>query len=183
MNNEQENKTPANLNGNDLNLRPNREEITPTNAKHPTKTPQTNPNTNPAQNNSTTTSYLSKTDVYSQTFHIEQNLHTRLLPVTQEQVECFSNLKNQTPEIYQALIDTLKIEAETDAFERRSRFTVPADYARRGQHIGAIIVTATLGIICYAMHLNITWIAALFGVIDLVALAASFGANQKPKER
>lgn len=94
-----------------------------------------------------------------------------------------ATLREQTPEMYDLLLKAIETNVETDSFERKNKYLIPARYARFGQIIGFFAVLAMLGIVVYAINKDAYWLAGLFGTIDVVAIAAVFGSNQKPQER
>lgn len=114
---------------------------------------------------------------------IENHLHLAPFPITNDQLDVLSTMRERTPEMYDVLIETIRTNVETDSFERKNKFLIPARYATRGQILGLISVLAMLGVVVYAITDGAYWLAGVFGVIDIVALAAVFGANQKPQER
>lgn len=114
---------------------------------------------------------------------IENHQHLVPFPLTRDQVEVMATLREQTPEMYDLLLKAIETNVETDSFERKNKYLIPARYARFGQIIGFFAVLAMLGIVVYAINKDAYWLAGLFGTIDVVAIAAVFGSNQKPQER
>lgn len=110
----------------------------------------------------------------------ENHLHLPLLTPDMGKLE---RMREATPEFYQVYLEAVRNEIESAKVERTAPYLVPERYARRGQIFGLIATLVMMGVATYCVYLGSTVLAGVFGTIDLVALIAVFGANQKPQER
>ncbi|MCI6584063.1 MAG: hypothetical protein MSC45_03195 [Mobiluncus sp.] len=110
----------------------------------------------------------------------ENHLH---LPLLIPDPETLNTLRESAPELYQSYLKAIDAEIATSSTERLKRFEVPEFYARRGQILGFVICLAVLSLAGFAMFKDMEVLAGTIAAIDVIALAAVFGANQKPKER
>lgn len=110
----------------------------------------------------------------------ENHLHSPLLVPDAQTLKALSEA---APELYQLYVKAIDAEIETSKTERLKRFTVPESYARRGQILGFLMCLAVLGLAGFAIYRDMTVLAGTLAGIDVIGLAAVFGANQKPKER
>lgn len=111
-----------------------------------------------------------------------QEIHLHA-PMREHDLEILSRMRTELPEFYEQHIENMRAARELEDFETRSRYEVPAKYARRGQMLGLAATLATLGVVVLAILNKTAWVAAVLGTIDLIAIAAVFGSNQKPNER
>lgn len=116
---------------------------------------------------------------YIQENHLQLNLPL-LFPDPREVRE----LKQVAPELYGEYIHAIRTSTDTDAYERRARYDIPAEYARRGQRYGLTAVMAMLVLAGVAVLAGSPLLAGVLGVVDLVALAAVFQGvtNKEPKK-
>lgn len=101
--------------------------------------------------------------------HLQFNLPL-LLPDTRE----LQRLQETAPELYREYIHAIRTSTDTDSFERRARYELPAEYTKRGQRYGLSAVLAVLVLAGYAIYAGSSILAGVLGVVDLVALAAVF---------
>lgn len=99
---------------------------------------------------------------------------------SRDQIADLALLREQVPEIYHAFIDAFNRNSEADYLERTEPMKIAREYSRRGQYIGLVAVLLTLGIVAFAIVSKTYWIAGILGTLDLVALAAVFGASNSP---
>ncbi|WP_147279554.1 hypothetical protein [Mobiluncus mulieris] len=92
-------------------------------------------------------------------------------------------MRENLPEVYKIYLAAAKSDVKATEIERTAPFVVPDKYARRGQTYGLIATVLVLILVGYCVYAGSTILAGIFGTIDLIALVAVFGANQKPKER
>lgn len=111
---------------------------------------------------------------------IENHLH---LPMIFPETEKLREMRENLPEVYQIYLDAAKSDVKSTEIERTAPYLVPDRYARRGQTYGLIATVLVLILVGYCVYAGSTILAGIFGTIDLIALVAVFGANQKPKER
>lgn len=111
-----------------------------------------------------------------------QEIHLHV-PVKENDLEILSRMRAELPEFYEQHIKNMRAVRELEEFETHSRYEVPAKYAKRGQILGLIATVLTLGVVILAIVHDSPWVAAVLGTVDLVAIAAVFGSNQKPNER
>lgn len=111
-----------------------------------------------------------------------QEIHLHV-PVRETDLETLSKLRDQLPEIYEQHVENMRASRELEEFQTHARYEIPAKYAHRGQTMGLAATVATLAVVAFAVWAQAYWIAGVLGVVDLVAIAAVFGSNQKPQER
>lgn len=111
-----------------------------------------------------------------------QEIHLHV-PVRETDLETLSKLRDQLPEIYEQHVENMRVSRELEEFQTHARYEIPAKYAHRGQAMGLAATVATLAVVAFAVWAQAYWIAGVLGVVDLVAIAAVFGSNQKPQER
>lgn len=111
-----------------------------------------------------------------------QEIHLHV-PLRETDLETLSKLREQLPEIYEQHVENMRVSRELEEFQTHARYEIPAKYAHRGQAMGLAATVATLAVVAFAVWAQAYWIAGVLGVVDLVAIAAVFGSNQKPQER
>ncbi|EEZ91240.1 hypothetical protein HMPREF0578_2321 [Mobiluncus mulieris 28-1] len=152
--------------------------VSPNASSTPGTTPQV------GESDSSRTSDTDSATAVAQILSIVQENHLQLhLPLALPDVDKVAQLRERAPELYQEYIYGIRKSTDNDTYERRSKFSIPARYAACGQFLGFFAVIAVLGLSAYAMSMGAQWLAGILGVIDIAAVAAVFGANQKPKER
>lgn len=111
--------------------------------------------------------------------HLTQNhLHLPILTPDQEVME---RMKKNTPELYDAYVESIRTQVRSDAYVREARYREPAKYTRRGQVAGLIAVFAVLALAAFVFYLGHPLAGGIIAGIDVVALAAVFGGNQGSK--
>lgn len=111
-----------------------------------------------------------------------QEIHLHV-PLRETDLDNLSDLRDQLPEIYEQYVENMRVSRELEEFQTHARYEIPAKYAHRGQAMGLAATVATLAVVAFAVWAQAYWIAGVLGVVDLVAIAAVFGSNQKPQER
>lgn len=165
-----------------VDLRPERSRDLPTNATNAPTDPQSKPQTGniPSQPNTPQSAETIASLVVS---HINQNITTVNEPGAIPDLNQIVALREKAPELYDAYVEIIKEEAQSNRLEQRQRYEIPEKYAKRGQRLGFASILIVAILVGFCVYEQAYWIAGVFGVIDFVAIAAVFGANQKPKER
>lgn len=93
-----------------------------------------------------------------------------------------AELRNKAPEVYRAWIETTKATIDTDNYVRRAAVDNPRDMARLGQILGIVAVLALFGLAAWAAFLDLPWLAAFLGGINVVGLATAFVRNRRSEK-
>lgn len=79
--------------------------------------------------------------------------------------------------MYEAWIETTKSTIDTDNYVRRAAVDNPRDIARRGQILGVVAVVVLFVLAGWVAFLDLPWLAAFLGGINVVGLATAFVRN------
>lgn len=153
-----------------INHRSDRQHHIPPDAPQSPNTTETNNQPNYGRpHNENSSDIDAKVLAYIQENHLQLNLPL-LLPDANE----LQKLRQVAPEVYSEYIYAIHASTDTDAFERRAAYEIPAQYARRGQRYGLVAVISVLVLAGGAIAAGSPILAGILGVVDLVALAAVF---------
>jgi hypothetical protein len=104
---------------------------------------------------------------------IEQHLH---LPITMPDLADLEQMREKTPEAYEAYLRMVEERSATDAYVDKARYDLPFKLAKRGQGYGLAALIAVLIFCGYVAQLGTTTaqvVAGIIAALDLVAIIAT----------
>ncbi|SES33967.1 hypothetical protein [Corynebacterium cystitidis] len=119
---------------------------------------------------------LAKISAYLQ----ENHLH---LPVLTPDQATMAKMREETPELYEFYIDSMKKGVQADYIQRTYPYTEPLKNANAGRRYGLVAVIGVLIIAGYALYLDHPWFAGVITAIDIIGLAAIFSNSPRSSEK
>lgn len=120
---------------------------------------------------------------------LPEQLQILVAQIIRQEVQTFpdpdtaAELRSKAPEVYEAWLETTRETIETDNYVRRAAVDNPREIASRGQLLGFISVLALFVLAGWAAYLDLPWLAAFLGGINVVGLATAFLRNRSSENK
>ncbi|MCG7232031.1 hypothetical protein [Corynebacterium propinquum] len=108
--------------------------------------------------------------------HLQENhLHLPIVAPDQEQL---ANIKENSPELYEIYLDSIRKAVDADYIQRTYPYTEPIKTVQSGRRYGLAAVLSVLAVATIALVLGHPGFATAIIAIDVVALAAVFSSGR-----